>query len=196
MRIIRSAALILTAIFISTAAVAAQAQPAGKVGLINLDALGEQGGITKYINALNALNKEFEAESKELQTMATSINTKTTELQKLAEQARNPGSPVSNETLRQRNDEIETLKRQAEFKQKDLQARYASRRQTLVGPVFGEMIQALQDYTIQKGYSMILDGAKLEEAGILMSLDTKYDVTKDFITFFNSRPGGNAPASQ
>lgn len=196
MRTIRSAAFILAIVFISVTAAVAQAQPAGKVGLISLDALGADGGITKYVNALTTLNKEFDTELKELQTLATTINTKTQELQKLAEQARNPGSPISNETLRQRNDEIETLKRQAEFKQKDVQARYQSRRQTLVGPVFGEMMTALQEYTIQKGYSMILDGAKLEESGILMTFDTKFDVTKDFIAYFNAKPAGSAPASQ
>ncbi|MCO6512311.1 MAG: OmpH family outer membrane protein [Aridibacter famidurans] len=196
MRTIRSAAIILAVIFISVSAAAAQAQPAGKVGLINLDALGAEGGITKYVNALATLNKEFDTELKGLQTLADSINTKTQELQKLAEQARNPGSPVSNDTLRQRNDEIETLKRQAEYKQKDVQARYNSRRQTIVGPVLSEVMKSLQDYTLQKGYSMILDGAKLEESGILMTFDTRFDVTKDFITFFNTKPAGNAPASQ
>lgn len=196
MRTFRSAAFIFAVIVISASAAFSQAQPAGKVGLINLEALGGEGGITKYVTALTTLNKEFDTELKELQTLADSINAKTQELQKLAEQARNPGSPVSNETLRQRNDEIETLKRQAEYKQKDVQARYNSRRQTIVGPVLSEVMKSLQDYTLQKGYSMILDGAKLEEAGILMTFDTRFDVTKDFITFFNTKPAGSAPASQ
>ncbi|REJ75916.1 MAG: OmpH family outer membrane protein [Acidobacteria bacterium] len=196
MKIYRSAAMILSVILLAGSAAFAQAQPDGKVGLISIERLGGEGGITKYINALNTLNKEFETETKELQGLATTINTKREELQKLAQQAQQPNSPVSNESLRTKNDEIETLRRQAEYKQKDVQARFQSRQQTVVGPVFAEIMKALQDYTVQKGYSMILDGAKLEESAILLTLDTKYDVTKDFITYFNSRPASSAPASQ
>ena len=37
-----------------------------------------------------------------------------------------------------------------------------------------------------------MDGGKLEEAGILMGFDDKYDVTKEFIAFYNARPAGTA----
>jgi len=196
MKVIRTSVLVLTAILISSAAVSAQGTAAGKVGLINMEALAAKDGATRFINALTALDKEFETELKDLQALSDSINTKTQELQKLAEQARQPNSPVSNEALRQRNDELEGLKRQFTFKQEDLQARINSRRQVVVGPIYAEVRVALRDYALQKGYSMILDGGKLEEAGLLMAFDTKYDVTKDFVTFFNARPAGTAPASQ
>lgn len=196
MRTIRVTLFLAVAVFASAFAVNAQTQPAGKVGLISLDALAAEGGVTRYISALTTLNKEFEAEQKELQTLSTDIDNKTKELQGLAQQAQQPGSPVSNATLQQKNAELEALRRRAKFKQDDVTARYGLRRQTVVGPVFGEMLQALQEFTVQKGYSMVLDGAKLEEAGILLSLDNKYDVTKEFITFFNARPAGAARANQ
>ncbi len=190
---------VLVAVFALFAAAAASAQaPAatGKVGLINMEALADKDGATRFINALTALDKEFEAEIKALQTLSDTINTKTQELQKLADQARTPNSPISVESLRQKNDEIEGMKRQFGFKQEDLKARVDSRRQIVVGPIYAEVRVALRDFALQKGYSMILDGGKLEEAGLLMAFDTKYDVTKDFITFFNARPAGTAPASQ
>jgi len=45
----------------------------------------------------------------------------------------------------------------------------------------------------QKGFGLILDGAKLEGAGLILAVDlTKVDVTKEFITFYNARPAGTA----
>jgi len=195
MRIIRYAVIAMAFLAIGTVGAFAQTQPAGKVGLIDIDALGATGGATRYINALTALNKEFEAEAKALQDKDTEIQTKTAELQNLVQQAQKPGSPVSPETIRTRNFEIENLKRELKYKQEDLQARYGARQQKVVGPIFNELRVALREYALKNGYSMILDGAKLEEGGILMAFDTKYDVTKDFIAFFNARPAGTAPGN-
>jgi outer membrane protein len=192
MRIIGYAVVVLAFLTIGTVGAVAQAQPAGKVGLINIDALGADNGATRYVNALTALNKEFEAEAKALQAKDAEITTKTDELQNLVQQAQKPGSPVSPETIRTRNFEIENLKRELKFKQEDLQARYNARQQKVVGPIYNEMRVALREFALKNGYSMILDGAKLEEGGILMAFDTKYDVTKEFIAFFNARPAGTA----
>jgi Skp family chaperone for outer membrane proteins len=81
-----------------------------------------------------------------------------------------------------------TIKR----KQEDAKARYEKRYQEVVGPVFNDIVKALNDFAKQKGYAVILDGAKLEEAQILLGFDDKYDVTKDFVTFYNTRPAGTA----
>lgn len=196
MRKIRQIVFVAAAVMISALAANAQTQPAGKVGLISLDALAAEGGVTRYISALTALNNEFEAERKELETLAGEIDTKTREVQSLAQQAQQPGSPVSNATVQQKGAELEALRRRAKYKQDDINARLNIRRQAVVGPIFNEMLGALQEFTIQKGYSMVLDGAKLEEAGILLSLDDKYDVTKEFIAFFNARPAGAARVNQ
>jgi Skp family chaperone for outer membrane proteins len=83
-----------------------------------------------------------------------------------------------------------TIKR----KQEDAKAKYERRYTEIVGPVFNDIIKALNDFAKQKGYAVILDGAKLEEAQILLGFDDKYDVTKDFITFYNARPAGTASA--
>lgn len=192
MKIVRSSAIIFATILFSASALLAQAQAAGKVGLINLNSLAEPNGATRYINALTALNKEFETELKALQTLGENINTKTAELQGLAEQANKPGSPISRDSLRTRSEEIERLKREFNFKQEDLEARINNRRQEVVGPIYNEMRVALREFALNNGYSMILDGGQLEEAAILMAFDPKYDVTKDFITFFNARPAGTA----
>jgi outer membrane protein len=192
---IRYTLFISAALIFAATNVSAQAQAAGKVGLINLEALAAKDGATRYINALTVLDKEFDTEIKALQTLDTSIKTKTQELQSLVEQANKPGSPVSAESLRTRNFELEKLKREIKFKQEDLQAKINSRRAEVVGPIYNEMRVALREYALKNGYSMILDGSKLEEGGILMAFDVKYDVTKEFIAFFNARPAGTASST-
>lgn len=183
--------ILLGAIVASAQAPAA----AGKVGLINFDALAGTNGATRYINVLTALNKEFETDFNALKTLDANIKTKTQELQNLVAQANKPGSPVSGDTIRERNYELEKMKRDLKYKQDDLQARFNNRRQELEGPVYNDIRIALRDYAVKNGFSVILDGAKLEEAGILLAFDNKYDVTKDFITFYNARPAGTGTAT-
>jgi len=62
----------------------------------------------------------------------------------------------------------------------------------LVDPINQDIVKALNEYARSKGYAVILDGAKLEQSGVLLGFDDKYDVTKDFIVFYNGRTGGAA----
>jgi hypothetical protein len=57
-------------------------------------------------------------------------------------------------------------------------------------------MKAMQSFAKEKGYAVILDGTKLEEAGILMAFDEKHDVTKEFIAFYNARPAGTTAAAK
>lgn len=55
-----------------------------------------------------------------------------------------------------------------------------------------DISKALQEYAKQKGYAVIFDAAKLEDAGLIVGIgDEKVDVTKDFIAFYNTRPTAN-----
>ncbi|MBX7170811.1 MAG: hypothetical protein K1X72_07625, partial [Pyrinomonadaceae bacterium] len=58
-----------------------------------------------------------------------------------------------------------------------------------------DIYKAVQEFSKQKGYMMILDIGKMADADIVMALDEKADVTKDFITFYNARPATTATTS-
>ena len=163
-----------------------------KVGLVNLFTLGNKGGVTRYVNALGALDKEFATEIKSLQTLATSIQTKTKSFNTLRTQASKPNSPIKSASLRTKASEIDQLKREVKFKQDDLKVRIAARRQAVIGPVWRDMMGAMKKYAEQKGFAVILDGAKLEESAIMLAFNSKSDITKDFIKYFNALPGGGA----
>ena len=193
-----TAAFFLTALFaVSAFAQAAQAAP-GKIVYINVAAFGgddkNAGGISKYISAANTLDNEFKPVNTELQGMLTKYQALGNEIKTLQENAsKNPNVPINQASVQAKVDEYSKMERDIKFKQEDAKARYQSRYSTVVGPVMQDIMKSLQEFAKQKGYSMILDAAKLDEAGIILAVgNDSADVTKDFITFYNSRPAGTA----
>jgi Skp family chaperone for outer membrane proteins len=187
----RSIRFIFAALFITSfLAVAAAAQTADgpRLGLIDTRFFAGKDGITKYIAAVNALDKEFAADENALKTMATKLQTLEKEITTLREQASKPNSPIKPETIDAKVEEFEKLAREYKFKQEDAQARYQRREQAVMNPIRQDIGKALQEYAAQKGYSLILDIAKLAEANIVLAVDEKILVTQDFIKFYNSRP--------
>jgi len=189
-----AASFVFAALFATSAiAQTGAAQPAGtgKIALINTYAFGdEKAGIAKFRNALGTLETEFKPINDELKTMGTRYQTLAADIQKM--QQSNPAVPVDQKAVQSKVDEYQSLETNIKRKQEDAKARYERRYSEVVGPVYGDIIKAMNDFAKQKGYAVILDGAKLEEANILLGFDDKYDVTKDFIAFYNTRPAGTA----
>jgi Skp family chaperone for outer membrane proteins len=193
-----AACFIFTAVFsISAFGQVPAATATGKIGLVNVNAFGDdKAGITKFRNALNSLEPEFKVINDELKTMQTRYTTLAEEI-RVANQPKPAGVPaIPPANLAAKIEEAQNLEINIKRKQEDGKAKYERRYQQVVGPVFGDIIKALNDYAKQKGYAVILDGAKLEESGILMGFDDKYDVTKDFVVFYNARPAGTATAAK
>lgn len=181
---------------VSAFAQAAATTPTGKIGLINTFAFGdEKAGITKYRNALGSVDAEFKPANDKLRTMLTKYQALQKEIETFRQQATNPAVPVNAQTVQAKADEYQGLERDIKREQEDAKAKYERRYQTVVGPVYSDILKALNDFAKQKGYAVILDGAKLEESGILMGFDEKYNITTEFIQFYNTRPAGAATAN-
>lgn len=164
----------------------------GKIGLINTFAFDDdKEGIKKYVNAMNSLEAEFKPRQTELQTMATKIENLIKDLQTMREQAEK-NVPVDQKTFAAKQEEGEKLQREFKFKQDDAKAAYERRSAQVLGPIQQEIGKAITEFSKAKGFAIILDVAKLDQAGIVLALDDKMDVTKEFITFFNARPAGTA----
>lgn len=190
--------LAIVAAFAVTAFSQAPAAGTGKIGLVNVNVFAaEKEGITRFRAALTALDKEFEALNNDLKAKSTKLQGLATEIQK-AQQPAPAGVPAQNNqaNLSAKIEEAQNLEIEIKRLQEDGKRKYEGRYQVVVGPVFNDIIKALNEYAKAKGYAVILDGAKLEESGILMGFDDKYDVTKDFITFYNARPAGNAATTK
>lgn len=188
--------LFLMAVFaVSSFAQATSSQPAtqGKIGVINTYGFGnEKEGITKYISAVNALNAEFKPVNDELKTLQTKLEALAVEIDNLNKLYKSNPKAVDEKAAQAKADEAEKLQRDIKFKQEEGKARFDKRQQAVLGPVMQDIYKAIQEYAKQKGYMMILDGAKLEEAGILVGFDDKADLTKDFVVFYNARPATTA----
>jgi Skp family chaperone for outer membrane proteins len=158
----------------------------GRIGWINTSMFDDdKDGIKKYVNAANAIDLEFKPRVTELQTIASKINTIKDELSKMTS---NPAVPVKPETVAAKQEEAGRLQREGEFKQKELEAAVAKRKDVLLGPIMEDIGKSIDEFAKTKGYSVILDPSKLFQAGVLLSFDPSADVTKEFITFYNAKP--------
>ena len=186
------AALFAISAFAQATPGAAPAATSGKIGLINTFAFDDdKEGIKKFVSAMNSLETEFKPRQAELQTMATRLETLAKDLQTMQEQAAK-NVPVDQKTVAAKQEEGERLQRELKFKQDDAKASYERRYAQIMGPIQQEIGKAITEFSKAKGYAIILDVAKLDQAGIVLALDDKMDVTKEFIAFFNARPAGTA----
>jgi Skp family chaperone for outer membrane proteins len=168
---------------------ATSVQPA-KIVVINTAAFDSKEGITKYANAMTALETEFKPAQTEIQSLMTRYQTLATEI----ENARKATAvPIKPETIQAKVDEAQGLEIQIKRKQEDGKVKFEKRQQAVLGPILQDIMKAMDDFAKQKGFALILDAAKLEGAGLILAVDLpKVDVTKDFITFYNARPATTA----
>ena len=206
MKIIRAIAAIAFFAAISAASVAAQpkptttptpARPAGpissapatagsttgnvpeaKVALVDTDAfLDEKVGIQRLVAAAKKLENEFQPRRTELSNLQAQVDKMTADLQKAA--------PVQDQKVSaQQQDAIEQKKRDITRKTEDAQRDYQQRMTALLGPVYDEIGKALDGFAKAHGITLILDVTKVQG---IVSADGSLDITKAFITEFNSK---------
>lgn len=164
-----------------------------KIGWINTAAFGgdDKGlnGVNKYVGALKQLDTEFKPRIAELQTLDAKLKAIADELQKM--QA-NTAVPVNQATVLAKQEEGQRLQRELEFKQKDAEAAVQARRNTLLGPIMSDLDKGMQEFAKQKGYTVVFDIAALANANAILVLDPAADITKEFIAYYNTRPGTTA----
>ena len=173
----------------------ATAQPAPfKMAVIDTEMFAATtGGITRYSAARKALADEFRPLETEIQGMVTKYNALGAEIKKLQDQANAGTVPIDQKTAAAKVEEYQTLELAIKRKEEDGKTRAARREPAVMGPILQEIGKALNDYAKSKGYALILDSAKLANAGVILAYDeAKVDVTKDFIAFFNARPATTA----
>ncbi|MCA1625067.1 MAG: OmpH family outer membrane protein [Acidobacteria bacterium] len=184
------AALFSTSSFAQTGATAAGT---GKIVIINTAAFDDKAGISKYVSAMNTLETEFKPVDAELQKMNTDLQTLAKDIDAFRRQVADRKVPIDEKSANLKVEQAEKLQRDLKFKQEDAKARFERRQQALLSPVLQDIAKAMQDFAKSRGYSMILDAAKLDQAGIILAVgDDKADVTKEFITFYNARPATTA----
>lgn len=156
----------------------------GRIYIINPGMFAdEKTGITKFVAGLTLLNKEFTPVQQDLQALADKIQKLATEVKTLQAQP-----TPDQKLLLAKADEYDRLQRELKFKQDDAKDRYDKREAVVMGPIRLDIGKAMQEFAKKNGYWMILDALKMDDVGAILTIDETADITKTFITFYNSRP--------
>lgn len=161
--------------------------PETKVALVDTEAfLDEKTGIVRLLAAAKKLEGEFQPRRTELAGLQAQVDKMTADLQKAA--------PVQDPKVSaQQQDTIDQKKRDITRKTEDAQTAYNKRMQELLGPVYNDIGNALDAFAKAHGITLILDVTKVQG---IVSFDGSLDVTKAFITEFNSKYPATASLTQ
>ena len=151
--------------------------------------LDSKTGIAKFNILVTKLNSEFQKPKDEIQAMQTRGQALETEINKL--QNAPEGTPIDQRSLQAKIDQLEQLKKDIQRKGEDAQASYNKRRQELFGPLQDEIARALETFAKARGINVIIDAAQVP----LLYIADSIDITRAFITEFNSKNPATASAS-
>ena len=186
--------LLLIALFLgvfSSAQVFAQAvQPSGatsKIVVVDTAAFfNEKSGITRILAAAKSLSTELTPRRTELQQMIARVQVVEKEVATFRENVAK-GIPVDERAAQAKVADLERLKLEGKYKEEDYNAFAQKRQGQVVGPEYSAALKALGDYVKSKGYGIVFDVSK-DQDGFLIFATEQFDITRDFITFYNTRP--------
>ena len=150
----------------------------------------EKTGITRYVNQMKTLEREFKPRQDELTTMQTRIKTIADEIGRLT--TAGGASPVDPKTIQAKQDEGERLGRDLKYKKEQADADFAKRYQDVIRPVSQDIMNALNQFAQQRGITMILDISRMGEA--VLTVNPAMDVTRAFISEYNAKNPATAAA--
>ncbi|HEY2962776.1 MAG TPA: OmpH family outer membrane protein [Pyrinomonadaceae bacterium] len=164
--------------------------PTSKMAVIYTDMfLDPKTGIAKFNSVVTKLNGEFQKLKDEINQMQTRAATLEAEINKLREAPE--GTPIDQRSLQAKIDQLDQLKKDVQRKAEDAQAAYNRRRQELFAPLQDEIGKALEAFAKARGINVIIDAAQVP---LLYAADS-IDITRAFITEFNSKNPATASAS-
>jgi outer membrane protein len=113
-----------------------------------------------------------------MQNRAAALETEIGKLQNAPE-----GTPIDQKSLQAKIDQLEQLKKDIQRRGEDAQNSYNRRRNEIFGPLQEEIGRALEAFAKARGINVIIDAAQVP----LLFADEKIDITRAFITDFNSK---------
>lgn len=183
-------AFLVFGFFTALPAYAQPAQPAGAAPKIVMIDTGvffdEKSGVTRILTAAKSVTAEFAGKKSELQQISTRIQLVEKEVAVFRDNVAK-GIPFDEKAAAAKVEELDRLKREGKFKEDEANALIQKRQNELVGPEYSAALKVLGEYVTSKGYGMVFDVAK-DQGRMLMFATPQYDITKDFITFYNARP--------
>lgn len=180
-------AILLSVFVFSLAASAQQGATASKIVIVDTAAFfNEKTGITRIVSASKSLTAELAGKRGEVQLIVQRVDALSKEIDTLRGNA-GRGIPVDERTFQGKIDELERLKREGKYKEDEFNAHAQKRQNEVVGPVYSEVLKVLGEYVKLKDYGILFDASK-DQSGMLIYASEKFDITRDFINYFNTRP--------
>jgi outer membrane protein len=136
------------------------------------------------------LQKKFEPQRTQLQTLSTEVDTLTKQLQA-------QGASLSDAERANRAKTIDDKKKQAQRLAEDAQNDYQSAVQDTFGKVAQKVDEVLQGYSKQQGFTLVIDESQDQQQAplVLYRADT-VDITKAVVDAYNVKSGVPAPPPQ
>jgi outer membrane protein len=142
------------------------------------------GGIARYITAAKQLEAQFQPQVTELQNLQTRYNTMVEDIKKKA--------PVQDpKVTAQQQDQAQDLEVQIKRKTEDLQRNVEARQEEVMRPIEQDVFNAITAFAQQRGFSIVIDTARVPVLYVADSLD----ITKDFIAEYNRTRPATASAA-
>lgn len=155
--------------------------PVSKVAVIFSAAFQDPKlGIAKFNVLLTQLNSKYQKTQDDLNNTAKTINALQDEVKKLQEST----APVSPQTVQQKLDQLDQMKKDYQRRGEDAQANYQRERQQVFAPLQDDVGKALDVFAKARGITLVIDASQVE--GILYAADGM-DITKAFISDYNSK---------
>jgi len=158
----------------------------GKIAIINTTAF--RVGIGEFKTTLEALNKEFEPQYKELENLQKQI----VDLKNKVQAPSPTVQPsVRNGWIEQGAELEKTLKRKSE----DYQTLFQKRGQEMVGPILESINKFFDQYCQQRNIIMVLERRVAEESNLLVWTAPAAEITEDFMSEYNKTHPSSTPAA-
>jgi Skp family chaperone for outer membrane proteins len=158
----------------------------GKIAIVNMAAF--RVGIVEFKTSLEALNKEFEPQSNELQGLQKQL----LELKNKVETEGAKVQPSVRDGWIEQGTQLEkTLKRKTE----DYQSLFQRRGQEVVGPIMDRINKFFDQYCQQRNIVMLLERQVAESSNLLVWMTPVMEITDDFMNEYNKAHLSSTPAA-
>ncbi|MCA1614108.1 MAG: OmpH family outer membrane protein [Acidobacteria bacterium] len=143
------------------------------------------GGIARYITAAKQLEAQFQPQVTELQRMQTNLAA-------LVEDIKKTSAVAAPAEIARKQDQAQELELQIKRKSEDAQRLVESRQEEVMRPIEADVFNAITAFAQQRGYSIVIDVARVP---VLYAADS-LDITKEFIAEYNrTRPATASTAA-
>jgi Skp family chaperone for outer membrane proteins len=174
----------MVAMVVATIPAGAQSNPqtarpgASEAKIAALDGNALTTGVFEWRHALQQVDSQFQAQRQRIKSLDDQLKQMESELQ-------SKSSSLPREKILKMAENTEQLRLQLKRERDDAEAKFRQAMEVASGPVRVKLGEFLKVYAAQHNIDLIVDLAVAGQAGLLLYVNPRMDVTGDFIAQFN-----------